>query len=147
MKKSILLLLVMFSFCALSAQEVQTLEQAKQIAQKKNKIILMVFQGSDWCAPCMKLEREIFSSDEFLSYAKEELVMLKLDFPRRKKNALSQKQQNYNNTMAEQFNRNGHFPLVVVLNAKGESISKMGYSKSTSESFIDNLKTLKNKHE
>jgi len=39
------------------------LEYAKKIAVKENKPIVLVFQGSDWCAPCIKLERDIWSSD------------------------------------------------------------------------------------
>jgi len=43
--------------------------KAKEIATKENKTIVLVFQGSDWCAPCIKLDREIWSSEVFKSYA------------------------------------------------------------------------------
>ena len=34
-------------------------ELAKKQASDKNQHIILVFQGSDWCAPCMKLDKEI----------------------------------------------------------------------------------------
>jgi len=91
MKKIIVALLVMVvSVNTTIAQEWQTdFTIAKEIAAKEGKPIILVFQGSDWCAPCIKLDREIWSTDTFKEYAKENYVMLKADFPRRKKNTLS----------------------------------------------------------
>ena len=54
-------------------------------ANNENKNIVMVFAGSDWCAPCIKLEKYILESDDFKNYAKEHWVLLKLDFPKKEK--------------------------------------------------------------
>jgi thioredoxin-related protein len=143
MKRSVTLLLVLIFFCALKAQKVETMEQAKLLAQKEEKKILLIFQGSDWCAPCMKLEREILNTDRFEDYARENLLVLKVDFPRRKKNALSPQQQNRNNNLAERFNPNGHFPLLVLLNEKEEELGRIGYVRSTPGKFIEMLESLK----
>ena len=40
-------------------------EEAKIEAAKENKNILLVFSGSDWCAPCIKLENVVWKSDAF----------------------------------------------------------------------------------
>src|SRR5690606_8689504 len=95
-------------FCAiaftitLSAQEWQTdFEAAKQISSEEKLPIILVFQGSDWCAPCIKLNLEIWSSEEFKSYSKEHFVMLQADFPRKKINSLPDEQQQKNNQLAE----------------------------------------------
>ena len=85
----------------------------------------------------MKLEREIWDSDVFKSYAKTNYVLLKADFPRRKKNALSKSQQDHNNKLAEQYNKNGYFPLVVVLNANGKVLGEAGYKKMKPQDYID----------
>ena len=116
-------------------------EKAKTEAQAKQKTIILVFQGSDWCAPCIKLDKEIWSTDEFRSYAKEHFVMLKADFPKRKKNALSEDQQAHNNKLAEQFNTKGYFPYVVVLNADGKMLGSTGYKKSTPSAYIELLES------
>jgi thiol-disulfide isomerase/thioredoxin len=60
-----------FAICLLTylpsiAQDWQTnIDTAKQIATEKNRPIILVFQGSDWCAPCIKLNREVFSTETF----------------------------------------------------------------------------------
>jgi thiol-disulfide isomerase/thioredoxin len=75
----------------------------------------MVFQGSDWCAPCMKLDKEIWTSEEFVNDSDENLIMLKVDFPKKRKNKLSQVQQEHNNVLAEKYNTVGYFPFVVLV--------------------------------
>ena len=96
----------------------------------------MVFQGSDWCAPCIKLEQEIWSSDEFKSYAEDHFVLLKADFPKRKKNALVKEQQEANNHLAEVYNKQGFFPFVVVLDKEGKVLGETGYNKVEPKEYI-----------
>src|SRR4051812_26058940 len=66
--------------------------KAQEQASASNKIILLNFSGSDWCGPCIKLKREILTSDAFNKYAAENLVLVNADFPRMKKNALTDEQ-------------------------------------------------------
>ncbi|WP_425075484.1 thioredoxin family protein [Psychroserpens sp. S379A] len=127
---------------SLNAQEWLTdFEKAKSIAAKENKTIVLTFQGSDWCAPCIKLDKEIWQTEEFQNYAKGHFVMLKADFPKRKKNALSETQQAHNNALAEKFNRNGYFPYVVVLNSEGTMLGSTGYKKTTPSAYIKLLES------
>lgn len=114
-------------------------ESAQQEASKTNKSIVLVFQGSDWCAPCIKLEQNIWSNDDFLNYANDELIMVKADFPRKKKNQLSEEQTTHNRALAEKYNKNGYFPLVVVFNSKSEIIGTTGYDKNKSPADYVNL--------
>ncbi|MGV6828127.1 MAG: thioredoxin family protein [Flavobacteriales bacterium] len=140
MKKILFIALFNFTVFNTTAQNWMTnIDQAKKIASEENKEIILVFQGSDWCAPCIKLEKEIWSTPEFISYAKEHYVMLKADFPRRKKNALSPEQQKQNNELAEKYNKNGYFPFVVVLSPQGEVLGETGYIKTSPENYISQL--------
>src|SRR6187399_3198314 len=86
-------------------------DQAKQQAKEKNQLILLNFSGSDWCAPCIQMKKEIFEKQEFIDFADKNLVLVKADFPRHKKNQLDAKQKEHNEKLAEQFNPNGKFPL------------------------------------
>jgi len=132
----ILLLLILTSF-NLSAQEWQTdFTKAKEIANQEHKKILLVFQGSDWCAPCIKLDRKIWNSEKFKTYAKDHFVMLKADFPRRKKNKLSLKQEENNKNLAAKYNSKGYFPLVVVLDDKGSVLGQLGYKNIKPTAYI-----------
>jgi len=139
MKNILGILLVCFVLIA-HGQEWQTdFEQAKAIAAKENREIIMVFQGSDWCAPCIKLDQEIWSSDEFKSYAKDHFIMLKVDFPRKKANALVPEQQEKNNKLAETYNKQGFFPLVVVFDSGGRKLGETGYKKMVPGDYIQHL--------
>lgn len=118
-------------------------DKAKEIAAKEHRPILMSFAGSDWCKPCIKLTREVFETPEFQDYAKDHLVLLLLDFPRLKKNALPKEQVKHNEKMAEKYNHDGSFPLVVLVDAEGKVIDKTGYQAGGPDNFIAYLnKTL-----
>lgn len=136
-----LLLLGMFAY----SQEWQTnFEDAKKLALEENKTIILVFQGSDWCAPCMKLDREVWSTKEFQDLAKDVFIMLKADFPRKKQNKLSEEQQVHNNSLAETYNTYGYFPYVVVIDAQGNVLGSLGYEKSTPENYFNKLSAFAN---
>jgi thioredoxin-related protein len=112
-------------------------KEAQSIAKTENKPILLVFQGSDWCAPCIKLDREVWSTEEFRQYASTRWVMLKADFPRRSKNALATEQAEANAVLAERYNKNGIFPLVVVLDEEGQVLGETSYQKIGPEGYIE----------
>ncbi|MEL0455876.1 thioredoxin family protein [Flavobacteriaceae bacterium SZ-1-7] len=146
MKKQIIVFILFFvGLTTAFAQDWNTnFALAKEKATLENKPIILVFQGSDWCAPCIKLDREIWSTDEFKAYSKAHFVMLKADFPRKKQNALSKTQAKENATLAETYNKNGIFPFVVVLDNKGKVMGQTGYKKTTPKLFIDELNAFLN---
>ena len=59
-------------------------KKAQQEAKTSNKFLLLDFTGSDWCGWCKRLEKEILSQSQFENYARENLVLLEVDFPRAK---------------------------------------------------------------
>ena len=134
------LVIIMITQFSVNAQEWHTnFEEAKELATKSEKPIIMVFQGSDWCAPCMKLEREIWSSDEFKSHASEYFVLVKVDFPRRKKNTLTDEQKAQNAKLSERYNTRGIFPYVVVLDNIGNVHGTTGYKQMSPEEYIKHI--------
>ncbi|HIB48931.1 MAG TPA: thioredoxin family protein [Flavobacteriaceae bacterium] len=143
MKELVILLILFFTALpSLVAQEWQTnFEDALEIASEENKPIILVFQGSDWCAPCIKLDREIWSSEVFKKYAADHYVMLQANFPRKKMNALSETQTKANAKLAETYNKQGFFPHVVILDSKGNVLGETGYKKTTPEKYINVLNT------
>ena len=142
--KNILLisLVVFFSVNAYSQNWMADLEESKKIAIVGNKKIILVFQGSDWCAPCINLDKKIWNSEEFKEYAKNNYVMLRADFPRKKKNALSEIQQKKNNRLAELYNKNGYFPFVVILDKSGKKLGEMGYLKISPNEYINKINSI-----
>ena len=139
-KEIIILLVVLLNLSTIYAQEWQTdFEKAKNTASTEDKPIILVFQGSDWCAPCIKLDRQVWSTDIFKEYASEHYIMLQADFPRKRENSLSETQAKANAKLAETYNKNGIFPFVVVLDANGNVLGKTGYKKTTPEQYIKEL--------
>ncbi|MEN8817471.1 MAG: thioredoxin family protein [Nonlabens sp.] len=121
----------------MNAQEwITDFSKAKNIAKEENKVIILVFQGSDWCAPCIKLDKEVWSTDIFKQHATENYVMLQADFPRKRKNGLSKEQSKANALLADKYNPQGFFPFVVVLDTTGKVLGKESYKKVGAEGFI-----------
>jgi thioredoxin-related protein len=85
----------------------------------------------------MKLENEIWSTEEFKSYASTHYVMLKADFPKRSKNALSPEQQEKNNKLADTYNKNGYFPFVVLLDKSGKVLGTLGYKNVSPKEYLE----------
>lgn len=140
MKKIIIIIALFFNVFTIQAQEWETnFNHAKDLASKENKNIVLVFQGSDWCAPCIKLDREIWKTLEFKNYAKEHFILVKADFPRKNKNKLSETQQLNNKKLMEIYNANGYFPFVAVLDKNGKVLGNTGYKKTTPSKYIELL--------
>ena len=100
---------------------------AQAQAKATNRPILAVFSGSDWCKPCIMYEQEVFAKPEFAEYAKGKLVLAHFDFPRLKKNQPSAAQLKLNEAAADQLNREGDYPLAVVIAPDGKVLAKTGY--------------------
>jgi len=116
-------------------------ENAKKIADKEHKLILLNFSGSDWCGPCIRLHKEIFESSVFKSFSDNNLVLVNADFPRLKKNQLPKEQQKINDKLADEYNSKGIFPFTVLLDAQAKVIrSWEGYPDLTPEQFTALLK-------
>lgn len=123
-------LLIAFGFVATIARgsDWQTdYKQALATAKATRKYVLLDFTGSDWCGPCIELNRVVFSQPAFLTYAEKSLVLVELDYPRRKK--LSEDIARQNAHLAHEYNidRSG-FPTVVLLDPDGKALGQIeGY--------------------
>ena len=113
---------------------------AQQKALGQNKPLLLVFSGSDWCAPCIKLDKNIWQSAVFNQFASEELVLYRADFPQKRKNRLSEQLAKSNQKLAEEYNPKGYFPHVVVLDETGKVLGAMGYANISPEEYIEKIK-------
>lgn len=127
----------------LFAQNWQTnFEDAKALAIKENKNIVLVFSGSDWCAPCMKLEKTVWMSEAFAKEADKSWVTYKADFPKKKANQLSPELTEQNKKLAEKYNKGGSFPLVVLLDKNGKVLGMTGFKNVSAEEYVALLKKM-----
>lgn len=114
--------------------------QAQQEAKTEQKLLLVDFTGSDWCGWCIRLDKEVFSQPEFQQYAEKNLVLLEIDFPRRKEQTTGVKLQN--EKLAQQYGIQG-FPTIVVLNGEGKQVGQLGYMEGGPGAFIAELEKLR----
>ena len=118
-------------------------EKAKQSAQTEHKLILLNFSGSDWCGPCIRMHKEIFESSTFTTYSNDHLILVKADFPRLKKNQLPQDQQAKNDQLADTYNKEGKFPMTLLLNADGKVLKKWeGLPALDADAFTNQVKVI-----
>ena len=114
------------------------IDKAYELSQKTGKPILANFTGSDWCGWCIKLDKSVFHTAEFKKWAAENVILLELDFPRRKQLPQEIRQQNAN--LQRAFKISG-YPTVWVFDlSKDEAgkfaisaLGKTGYSKTSKE--------------
>jgi len=130
-------------FCMSFTSWHKSLDEAKSLAQKEHKHILLNFSGSDWCGPCIRLHKEIFDSEQFRQFAETNLVLVNADFPRLKKNQLPATQQKINDAIADQYNSKGSFPFTVLLNENGKVVKQWeGLPKITADQFVEELRSV-----
>ena len=105
---------------------IEDMRLAQAVAAQQNRYILVNFTSMDSSDWCQKIQHEIFDTDEFTSYAKKHLVLVRLDFPTATTQPEALKTQNQ--TMAEMYNVRG-YPTVIVLNPLGQEVTDAKYEK------------------
>ncbi|MDG1213736.1 MAG: thioredoxin family protein [Flavobacteriaceae bacterium] len=142
MKKIIYIALLFMAQFSVAQDWASSWSHATDSATSLNKPILLVFSGSDWCAPCIKLDRDIWTTAVFQSYAKKNLILYKADFPRRKANQLPEPLASENKELAAQYNTKGYFPLVVLLSPKKDILGQTAYLNISPEAYIEKLQDM-----
>lgn len=145
-KKCLLILLFALSPAAFSQEWKTDFEKSREEAALENKNIILVFSGSDWCGPCIKLEKNIWDSAEFKEEALKNWVLVKADFPKKKANQLSAELKQQNQKLAEKYNTEGYFPFVLVLDKTGKILGKAGYENLKPADYIQLLHSFEKKN-
>lgn len=115
------------------------LPAAIQLAKKENKHVFVDFTGSDWCPPCKALHRNVLTKQAFLDYAKNNLVLVVLDFPRNRLQPDSLKRANQ--ALSQKY-RVGGFPTVMLMDGNEKILHReSGYSGNSAADYVANLKT------
>lgn len=142
----------MFAFISttIQAQELKwhtDVSEAAKIALETNKPMFLFFTGSDWCGWCIRLQKEVFYKPEFASWAKENVVLVELDFPRRKQLPTELQQQNAQ--MQQMFGVRGYPTVWFVTPVQQEgkkvnlnALGSLGYQAGGPEKWITTANTI-----
>lgn len=144
MKKIIFLLLTVLSIsCQMNTSKDQepkkiwqtNVQQALEEAKQTGKPIFAFFTGKEWCSWCKKLDRQILSQQPFIEYAKENLILLELDFPRGRKNLPKEQL-----VLARKFNIKG-YPTVILMDSETNLLGQTGFEYMTPEQYVEHIET------
>ncbi len=142
--KLVLLLATTLSACTLLAADgdwLTDLPKAQAKAAAEKKLVLIDFTGSDWCPPCKNLHKTVLTSAEFTKFAKDNLVLVDIDFPNSKPQSAELKAAN--KELAKKFGITG-YPTIVVLDASGKEVfKKVGYGGTPAKDYVADLAKLK----
>ena len=114
---------------------VRSFAEAKELAAKEGKSILMEFTGSDWCPPCKALHKNVLGTDTFKNEITKDFILLVLDNPRDKSLVSDAEQEQYK-TLSAQYKVTG-VPTVFLADAEGKPYHKqVGYSGDAAEKWV-----------
>jgi len=132
--QSLLLVLITLSGGSVEAASWLTdFEAAKTQAAREGKTVMINFTGSDWCGWCIRLKQEVFSKPEFESFAAKNLVLVEIDFPKRKPQTANM--QKANATLADKYQVGG-YPTLLFVNAHGKEVHRGSYEPGGANVFV-----------
>ncbi|HMF45410.1 MAG TPA: thioredoxin family protein [Candidatus Udaeobacter sp.] len=132
--------LVFAAFARAESSWLHDYSKAREEAKANHKLLFLNFTGSDWCGWCIKFDKDVLSQPQFKNFAHDNLVLVELDFPRRKSQPVEEKKQNMQ--LAQQYEVLG-FPTIVVLNSSGQKVWQFdGYFSEGPDAFIEQLQKL-----
>jgi protein disulfide-isomerase len=112
---------------------------ARAGAANSGRKTFLFFTGSDWCGWCQRLQAEVLGTAEFKEFARQHLVLVELDFPRRTRQGAELKAQNAR--LSQQYGIDG-FPTIVVLDDTGKEIGRLGYQRGGPGPFLQQVRQL-----
>jgi thioredoxin-related protein len=136
MKKIILLAFFFIGLNVSQAQELKwytNVKEAIKVSGKEKKPLLLFFTGSDWCGWCIRLQNEVLKTPEFTKWAKESVVLVELDYPRRAPQSDEIKKQN--NELQQAFGVQG-YPTVYFANATVNKEGKVNFEGLGSTGYV-----------
>lgn len=126
------------SVAAEDANWLTVLDQPIPKARSGDKHILLLFTGSDWCVWCKKFDQEALATPQFRQYAEKNLVLVKLDFPKRTPQSEAIKKAN---AAWEKRFKVKSFPTLILLDSNFRALGRQdGYVPGGARSFIAELK-------
>ncbi len=136
---AIALLLLLGSTVSHAQQWSNDLKTALSESAAQNKLVLLYFTGGSDCPNCVQLEQQVLSSRDFLDYASRHFMLVRQDFQ-------SRENIEENLLIVEKYNKDGFFPLVVLIGSNARALGHIGvYQDETPQQYIEKLRAMTNR--
>ncbi|WP_051435805.1 thioredoxin family protein [Tenacibaculum sp. 47A_GOM-205m] len=129
MKDLLLAGLLFFSTYSWSQEDINTpnltiwttsYKEALKEAKTNRKPLLIYFKGSDWCSPCKKLDKKLFTTEKFKNLSKENFVLYEADIPFNE-DLVTKEKLAINKKLAKKF-KISSYPTLLFINYKQKII-------------------------
>ena len=137
MKKIIILSLFILANVSFAQNKYDDWEVAKKESESSKKNILIILTGAEWCKPCVKMEKNVIDSKEFIDYANENLIILEINLPRH---------WNYDSKVVKDYERfknkyeTNALPSLILVDKDGKEITKMTSGLNSLEKVMKQLR-------
>lgn len=136
---TIIIALLANSICGYTQEWKTNLKEAFKEATVSGKDVLLFFTVLENCDSCAKLEQNVMQSNLFKSYARENFVLVKQDFNSGNLDNIEE-----NLLIVEKYNKDGFFPLVVIINKSAKILGQIGaYNNEMPEAYLSQLQSIK----
>lgn len=123
------------------------MSKASELSMKEKKPLMLFFTGSDWCGWCIRLQNEVFKKEDFAKWAKENVILVELDFPKRTPQDDAIKMQN---AQLQQIFQVRGYPTIWIVNPEKTEEGKVnlnalgstGYVAGGSEKWLEAANTI-----
>jgi thiol-disulfide isomerase/thioredoxin len=115
-------------------------DAALKEAKASSKTVLIDFTGSDWCAWCIKLRKEVFDQPEFEAAAKDKFVLVELDYPK-DKTRLTEAVAKQNEALLKRYPIKG-YPTILLCDGEGRPFAAPAYQEGGPAKYLPHLDEL-----
>jgi|SRR6476620_3018048 len=130
---------LLFSALGFSQQWKQNLKESLREAARQDKKVLLYFSIAEACDACKSLEKNVWDTPEFKTFARENYILVKADFSE----AVDIEDRAENLLIVEKYNKDGFFPLVVIMDSNAKVLGKTGiYKNEEPTAYIESLKSI-----
>lgn len=115
---------------------------AKKLAVEKKLPLLLNFTGSDWCYWCKLMDKQVFSKDEWKTWASDKIVLAFINFPKNQK-LVPKEYVDRNQALQKEFRVRG-YPTYILLYTDGARVwgSLEASPDATPKSFIEDIEKI-----
>jgi hypothetical protein len=103
-------------------------EAAAEAAKRTGMPVFALFTGSDWCPWCKILDRQVFAKEEWRAWARENVYLVRVDFPRND-SLVPEKHRARNREVARRYGIGGYPTCLLLEPASLSPVGRFGASR------------------